>query len=60
MSAHLNLKVLFVRSGPLRRNSMLFFLLMNNSFMTENFKSQHLEFPDVTLWQSILERYLGL
>lgn len=55
MYARLNLKVLFVRSGPLRRNSM-FLMLINNSFLTENFKSQHLEFPDVTLWYSILER----
>lgn len=46
--AHLNLKVLFVRSGPLRRNSM-FLMLINNSFLTENLKFQHLEFPDVTL-----------
>lgn len=47
--AYLNLKVFFVRSGPLRRNSM-FLMLINNSFLTENFKSQHLELPDVTLW----------
>lgn len=49
MHAHPSLEVLFVRSGPLRRNIM-FLMLINNLFLTENFKSQHLVFLDVTLW----------
>lgn len=34
----------------------MFLMLINNSVLNETFKSQHLEFPSVTLCLSIVER----